>query len=644
MSTRLQGLKPSTGDKRSAESPRGPELTGIADAAMARGTPATSKLPPSLRPEFEAILAAFEHYEAGRDDEARESLQSITLTSPFLEWKLLLRGLIAYSAGDNNRALENWSRLSVERRPARLVAPLRFAIDPAFRSAQPAKNHKVLRHQFDQLFGPMLSRFLALQASLGRECFAEALRGSEPLIAQLKCEWPEAVEKLIECLHSALVSQVNPRELNRIRKLLPAPANDPNSSRFQALAAERAGDFDRAYRNWADYIEVIGRDSSWSDADRPRAQALIWCRMAQNSCSAYRNGKNLQLSEEECYLRASKLAPDLIEPLEQLFQLHKERGRFAHAIAIGKRIVEEFPAQAATLESLAEICHDEGEFDDAYTFAQRALDANPLNKLLRRRFCELRLIKARTLAKLGKWPKAREELDETIKLSDDGGSLSVRAFGAALAFKAGDEELAQRRANEAASIDPLAGNFALTVEAARCKLSKPIKSGFESQFADALTQSRSARSASLIAQAYQSISTDGSYLGAKGHEKKIRAYLEAVIADCPDEAHLQELCGALTGPVWMRLLRRAAAQGQKRFPRNPHFPYFEAAALMEADGRKAVATWRIDPLLEKSLRLAQASPMNDSIRQLLGMLERLNAKRLRLEPLDQLLNVFYRNP
>lgn len=644
MSTSLQGLKPSTADEGSAESPPAGELTAIADAAMERGLNGASDLPASLRPAFEAILAAFQHYEAGRDDDARESLQSIALASPFLEWKLLLRGLIAFSAGDNNRALENWSRLSVERRPARLIAPVRFAIDPAFQAAQPPKNHQALRHQFDRLFGPMLSRFLALQASLGRGRYAEALRESESLITQVKREWPEAVDQLVECLHSALVNQVHSRELSRIRKLLPAPTYDPNSSRFQALSAEIGGEFSRANRHWANYIETIDRDPSWPAEDRPRAQALIWCRMAQLADSTCLNGQNPQLSTEDCYLRASKLAPDLLEPLEQLFLMYKQRGRFAQAIALGKQIVGKFPVHAATLESLAELCHDKGEFGDAYTFAKRALDVNPLNKLLRRRFRDLRVFKARALCKFGDWPKAREELEEANKLSDGAGSaLQICALGAATAFKVGDDELAQRRASEAAAIDPIAGNFALLVEAARFKHSKSIKSDFERQFIDALTQSLSARSASLLAQVHQSIATDGSYLGAKGHEKKIRAYLDAVIADNPDEADLQELCGALISPTWMRQLRKAAAQGQKRFPRNPHFPYFEATALCEADGRKAIPIWRVESLLENSRRLAQVLPMSDSIRQLFDHLECLREKLVKLEPIDQLANAFIRN-
>ena len=78
------------------------------------------------------------HYEAGRDDPAREALSGIGLSSPFLEWKLLLRGLIAWSANDTPRALENWSRLSPDRLPARLAAPFRLTADKSYAATLPA--------------------------------------------------------------------------------------------------------------------------------------------------------------------------------------------------------------------------------------------------------------------------------------------------------------------------------------------------------------------------------------------------------------------------------------------------------------------------------------------------------------------------
>ena len=57
--------------------------------------------PPEWKAGYDAVVSAFRHYAAGRDEPAREALNAVGLGSPFLEWKLLLRGLIAWTANDD---------------------------------------------------------------------------------------------------------------------------------------------------------------------------------------------------------------------------------------------------------------------------------------------------------------------------------------------------------------------------------------------------------------------------------------------------------------------------------------------------------------------------------------------------------------
>src|SRR5205814_10457188 len=131
------------------------------------------------RPAFDAVLNAFHLYEAGHDDAAREKVQAVGLSSPFLDWKLLLRGLIAAAAGDDARALDNWSRLAPDRLAARLVAPLRFARDPAFRAAHPPAAQATLQRHGDRLVGGPVPALRALQGLLARGRLADAFRQAE---------------------------------------------------------------------------------------------------------------------------------------------------------------------------------------------------------------------------------------------------------------------------------------------------------------------------------------------------------------------------------------------------------------------------------------------------------------------------------
>src|SRR5206468_4442 len=70
-------------------------LAAAADGAIAQGQAGRSNLPEALQPQFDLIVQTFARLEAGQDDSARELLQGIGLQSPFLEWKLFLRGLHA---------------------------------------------------------------------------------------------------------------------------------------------------------------------------------------------------------------------------------------------------------------------------------------------------------------------------------------------------------------------------------------------------------------------------------------------------------------------------------------------------------------------------------------------------------------------
>src|SRR5207253_1390083 len=77
---------------------------------------------------------------------------------------------------DDARALENWQRLAPDRLPAGLAAPFRWALDPAFRAAQPAAAQAALQARFDRLQGsPLLARLRGLRAALAdKESLAPA--------------------------------------------------------------------------------------------------------------------------------------------------------------------------------------------------------------------------------------------------------------------------------------------------------------------------------------------------------------------------------------------------------------------------------------------------------------------------------------
>src|SRR5262249_34826109 len=148
------------------------------------------------------------HVHAGQDEAARETLQGIGLRSPFLEWKVLLRGLMAYYQHDDVRALDNWQRLAADRLPARLAASIRSLIDRAYREAQAPQAQALLRQQADRLQGDhLVGQLRAIQATLSdARSLTNAFNLAMRLLPGLRLGSPQLAARLASCFYWAIIT------------------------------------------------------------------------------------------------------------------------------------------------------------------------------------------------------------------------------------------------------------------------------------------------------------------------------------------------------------------------------------------------------------------------------------------------------
>ncbi|HKB04026.1 MAG TPA: hypothetical protein VKD90_17520, partial [Gemmataceae bacterium] len=255
----------------------------VADRAMRDGAAGKELLPPELHSQFEAVHQAFAQYEAGRDDAARETLNAIGLSSPFLEWKLLVRGLIAWAADDTARALENWSRLVPDRLSARLAAPFRLVADKRYASALPADRLATVTRQADQLAGGLGEALRRLRKQLAsEETIPDALETARAIVPELKRAVPSLVPRLANVLYWALVSGGQPEDLPRYSRAFGPPVDDPQYYRLQALVMEQMRRLDLAHAFWKKYEEWIVRTPArWPGPQAARARALVLERMGR---------------------------------------------------------------------------------------------------------------------------------------------------------------------------------------------------------------------------------------------------------------------------------------------------------------------------------------------------------------------------
>jgi tetratricopeptide (TPR) repeat protein len=592
-----------------------------ADSAVVQGAAGRDLLPEGLRGQLDLVVRAFAQVEAGQDEAARETLQGLGLQSPFLEWKLLLRGLIAYYQNDDTRAVENWQRLGADRWPARLAAPFRFLIDKAFRAAQPPATQAVLQKQADRLQGSGLVPALrGIQAALSNEKqLPQAFRQAEGLIETLRREAPGHVPRLAACFFWAIIHHGNPEDLQRYRRVFGGPADDPDLNRLQALALEHRGMMQPAHEAWQDVEKGIAANpTAWPGEQAGRARALIWAHMGRNAEDVPNlddlpglppflrdhpdRPRPLKPPAEECFRKSLELAPDQLEGHLALLRHYQKKNQPVKAEKAARRLLKQFPDHVPTLETLGDLCLHEQKYAEAALAFAEAAKLNPLERRLRHKLSAAHTFAARSHAEAGRFDEARAGYQAALALEPDRDNYAVLCKWAACEFKAKEEARGEELLQQALSAkgSQLAVYFSMLIEAIRLKLPRPLKTRFDKEVNGLLAEPPTVEAAVALSDTVAAHRRAGvTYFGQKTHEKKVLTYLEKARGLPFTEDQLTTVCGALHELDKVRLQRNYLHLGQQRFPNSPIFYLGEAELNLE---RELYYT----PLLETQRLLKQA--------------------------------------
>lgn len=605
-----------------------PQVLGIAaDVAVQQRQAGRGLLPEELRPGFDLILQAFAQLEAGQDDALKETLQGIGLQSPFLEWKVFSRSLQAYYASDDARAVENWSRLRADRLPARLAAPFRFAVDPAFRAAQPPQTQAALQRQSDRLHeGSLVASLRSLQAALSAENVPLAFRLAEGIVPRLRQEAPELAARLARVFQGAIIHHGDRPDLQRYRRVFGAPADDPELNRLEAIALERCNDLEEAHKFWQKYEKTVAANpAAWPEGQADKVRALIWAHMGENADrlpdldpledmpAFFRDSparpRPLRPTAEECFERSLQLDPEQLSTHVDLVQHHIHEEKPAKVEVAARRLLARFPDHAPTLEVLADQVVQQRNFADGLTLLERARQANPLEPRLRRKVGTAHLLVARTHAEAGRFDEARAGYQAALTFEgpDRAGTYCKWA---ATELKAGDAARADALLAQAlaAAGHRLPVAFFMLVELVRFKIKPALRKRFEEEFTAALAEPAGAAPAlACLGFAAAHRAAGVKYTGQKGHEKMVVGYLDRVSPAEFTEAQLQEVCGALPALGDMKLVRRYAGLGKKRFKANPRFLLSEADTYLPPRVKRP-NVYKVQQLLYKAGQLAEKLP------------------------------------
>ena len=626
-------------------------LAYVADAAVQQEAAGRAALPPALQADFDRILLAFAQVELGQDEQARETLQGVGLRSPFLEWKLLLRGLQAYWQNEDERAVENWQRLTSERLPARLAAPFRFRIDAAFRAAQLPATQAALNKQADRLQGStLLSQLRSLQATLAHKGkTAAALRQVEALLPMLRQEATQLVSRLAACFYWQILES-GPDDILRYQRVFGPPPDDPHFHRLQAIGYERADELRLAHRHWQQYEqEISAHPEKWPGDQANHARALIWQRMGQNAASIpepkrKQRGRSfgmfgdmdsfaaLDPSAEKCFQKSLALAPDLLETHEALVRYHLEGKREGKAEKSARQLLQHFPDHVPTLELLSDLRRKHGDYGVALELIEQALRGNALDRQLRRKASDAHLLLARARVETDYFDEARLQFQSALDLSSGSDGSMILAHWAACEFKAGQTTQAEQLIQQALSrtTAPVGISYLLLTEVLRLKLDRALKKRFEQDLKSGLAMPNQEGAVFLTRILAGLHSGDIRYIGQKGHMQKVLSYIYKSRELNFTEPQLEELCRNLIDMEAYPQARRSANIGERCYPDSPFFPYLHALAWIEQQGRH-VPTWQVVPLLKRARSLAHAQPSNERRDH---MLEEIDKHLHDLNPFD----------
>ena len=397
--------------------------------------------------------------------------------------------------------------------------------------------------------------------------------------------------------------------------------------RLEALALEHRDAFRDAHICWQSYeksLALRAADLPAGHADRMRA--LVWRRMGQNASRLpddnlrrhlrdlpfggfRRLPRPLRPAAETCYKRGLELAPDQLESHTTLVRHYLKAGQPAKALKAGKQLLKRFPTDTQTLELVGDLALKQGNNADAVSHFCRAVQANPLNRFLRDKLAAAHLAAAQTHVSRRNYEKAREAFRATLDLCENANHYQVYVPWAACEFLANDsvraEELLAQANSDAAH--RLAVAFAMLVNAIKLKLGKALKTRFEREFNDLLSQPQTAAmTVALASEAVRLFRAGVKYVGQKSHEKKVLAYLEKAKHMELSETQLGQLCDALVA-MKSKQLPYFYLLGQQRFSANPRFILVEADFELSKPPRR-ILHFRVAKLLERVRELASPLP------------------------------------
>jgi len=563
-----------------------------------------------MRQDCLRVRAALEAVERGEDARAAEMINEIARRSAFADWKLFVRGLSAFYAGEAERARANWDRLEPKR--------------PAFRIAQTLLVHS----------GQLAADQAALDVANGLRRLEYAVQG-DPGCEQLQLmgqhfqanHWSglfhvyrafrqrfakshgPLIERVTDLLWKRLVRDGWEHGLNRLMSMALAPRLDPGWNRARALMAEESqrDGYETADRCWRAYAQELLSGHFLREDERQIAAGLVSQRLARQlvirahneeasqSFSPFYDEEDEVYAEEfrqdavSCYQQSLRCAPQVLTAYKELASLHLEMEHDAKAVQVYQSLLKQFPDDYETHHWLANYYLEDDQPDKAERYANEAQRLRPRDPATATLLWNQRAAMIRLCAKKRKFELARHECELLAQQRPaDTEAYWLDLLRAAVEYKANNVQQAEQyvAAAEAKLPDPTPVWMIMHAHAARFGLKREIKNEFGARFKSAVAGKCCSQTAGQLARILLPFVTKQiKYTGLATHRRLVLDYLQR----CHDLTWQREdlRCAVRFLDVsdsWRhRALRdRLLEEGLAQFPEEPLFHYMAGNAGMEA--------------------------------------------------------------
>jgi tetratricopeptide (TPR) repeat protein len=442
----------------------GRDRTLVADALVLAFPPldAGSAVPEELRADLGGLLAALRALSEERFADAQDTLRPIPRGSLFADWKMLVKGWLAFHAGDRAKASQLLEAVPPDSAPGRAASALRPFLGPvvlADEQRQAGPIGRTCRLLGEPALGPLLARAEQLwRAGQAWESWQEMRRANA-----FPSELPNVYGALADFYLSAHPS-LPPQEINRylggliqlaMKGSFKSPAERRQVCLTVGLDALRNGVPEAAERWWREFIEACPAE----DPRRARMAALLFTElgswMAQPDDLDPYSEPAEALRDQPGAIRLLKQSlehdPGHLPAYLELEQIYHYAGQTRERERLLDAMCQRFPEERAVLLRAGGAKLDRGEFEEGLALLQRAHARDQLDPATLRQLVRGHLMLGHWQYETGDLARARETFQriEAYAVRDaidlDRGLDIIRARQAAMEMVFGEETVGRER-------------------------------------------------------------------------------------------------------------------------------------------------------------------------------------------------------